>query len=210
MRSIASTRTRGRRGRGGPTTEKIDEESDRFRFRGDGSAGQPCSVGPSTAGCRHFLQRTGPLGVHHEQRVECREHPGSLAECGRRHRRELLNARWTEEALEGEDAGLVERLQVTNVAGNDPPRKPTSTAQRSRAAARLASSAVTRCGRRNAVERHVEDRRDATRGSRSGRCFEPLPFRPSRLVHVDMGIDEPRKTTASPASTIGPPASISS
>ncbi len=48
-------------------------------------------------------------------------------------------------------------------------------------------------GDREAVERHVDQRGDAARGRRAGRGREPFPVGASRLVDVNVAVDEPRR-----------------
>ncbi len=43
------------------------------------------------------------------------------------------------------------------------------------------------------MDRHVQDRRHATRGGRCGRRRETLPVGPAGFVHMDVGIHQARQ-----------------
>ena len=75
--------------------------------------------------------------------------------------------------------------------GTAPPQNPTSTWHCPRAAACLARSAVHRHGRRDRVQRHVDDRGHPAGRGGAGRRGEPLPLGTARLVHVHVGVDQP-------------------
>src|SRR5437762_3107037 len=55
--------------------------------------------------------------------------------------------------------------------------------------AQLGFDGRRRGGRRNAVERHVDDGGHATRGRRPRGGVESFPLPPPRLVHVHVGVD---------------------
>ena len=75
--------------------------------------------------------------------------------------------------------------------GTAPPQKPTSTKAWSGGRPRcLASQRLDRRGRRDAVERHVDDRRDATGRRGAGGAGEALPLGAARLVDVHVGVDQ--------------------
>ena len=74
------------------------------------------------------------------------------------------------------------------------PRRPRTRRRRTAwpaAAARLTSSAGDGGGRRDAVERHVEDRGDAAGGRGAGGRGEALPLGAARLVDVHVGVHQP-------------------
>ena len=73
------------------------------------------------------------------------------------------------------------------------PRSPTSTWQRPAAAPRFASSPSHGRRRRNAVERHVDERRHAAGGGRARRVLEAFPLGAARIVDVDVRVDEARE-----------------
>ena len=130
------------------------------------------------------------LGVHDHQRAE----PGGLGhrrgEVGRRQVRELLDAGVEQEALEPEDARLVQPGEVGAVGRH-------RTAPEADVDPGLAGGDRTLLlergdgrGRRDAVERHVDDRRHAAGGGGAGRAGEPLPLGAPGLVDVHVGVDE--------------------
>ncbi len=130
------------------------------------------------------------LGVHDQQAAEF----GDLA-----HRRcqglviewrEFRHPRVSHEALEPEDAGVVQRGLVGRV-GRD--RAAPEADVHGALPGRGLSLGVERrdidC-RRDRVQRHVYDRRDAA-GCRCGRRRgEAFPVGPARLIDVDVGVDE--------------------
>ena len=97
----------------------------------------------ASAGVRGVLDLVGVLGVHDEQPVE----GGDLAHRGldldRGQRGELVDAGVQQEALEPEDAGLVQRPQVRDVAGHGAAPEPDVHPRLAVGALRLTSSAAT-------------------------------------------------------------------
>ena len=106
--------------------------------------------------------------------------------------RELVDARVQQEALEPEHAGLVQRPQVGEVAGHGAAPEPHVHPRL--AVGRLALDLQRRDvdGRRDAVERHVDDGRDPAGGGGLGRGLEPLPLGAPRVVDVDVRVDDAR------------------
>ena len=104
---------------------------------------------------------------------------------------ELVNARRREKALEAEHAGVAQRIQLAGVAGHDAAPEPDVDRD---AAARGFTLGVERRGRRrrrNRIERHVDDCRDAAHRRGRRRRLESFPFRPPRFVDVDVRVDHP-------------------
>ena len=97
-----------------------------------------------------------------------------------------------QEALEPEHPGVVQRPQL----GRRCParRRPRSRRRRGtwpRAAAPLTCQRGDVDRRRDAVQRHVDDRGDAARRGRPGGRGEPLPLGPAGLVDVHVGVHQP-------------------
>ena len=84
-------------------------------------------------------------------------------------------------------------VSAPRLPGTAPPQKPTSTCTRPAAAARLTASEAGSTGRRQAVQRHVEDRRDPAGRCRRGGGGEALPLGPAGLVDVHVRVDQARQ-----------------
>ncbi len=148
-------------------------------------AGVPRAVRPGV------VDEAGVLGVHQHQRPEPRSLRHGVGELVGREVRELLDTGVEQEALEAEDPGLVQCGQVGQVAGD-------RTAPEAHVDPRLVAG---RCalllerghggGRRDAVERHVDDGGDPARGRGAGRGLEALPLGAARLVDVHVGVHQP-------------------
>ena len=95
-----------------------------------------------------------------------------------------------EKALEAEHAGSRERLELAGVARHDAAPEPDVdlTAPAPRRALRVERRDRRRG--RDAVERHVDERRDAAGRGRARRRVESFPFGPARLVDVHVRVDE--------------------
>ena len=139
---------------------------------------------------RALVEQVAVLGVHDHQCAE----PGGLLHGQRELLRlevpELVDARVEQEALEAEHPGLVQRLEVGDVAGHragpeadvdqdlPPGHQPLDLERRDRG------------GRRDRVQRHVEDGGDPAGRGRPGRGGEPLPLGATRFVDVHVGVDQ--------------------
>ena len=101
-----------------------------------------------------------------------------------------VNARRAEKALEAADAGVRQRLEIGGVARDD--TAPESDVHMALACGGLSLRLERRHGRRrrNAVERHVDERRDPAGGRRARRRLEAFPVSAARLVDVHVRIDE--------------------
>ncbi len=128
--------------------------------------------------------------MHDQQPVERGDLPHRRLELIELERGELLDARRTQEALEPEHAGVMELAQLPEVARDGPAPEPDVDVDLPLGGGPLLGEGGDRRRRRDAVERHVEDRRHAARGSRARRGLEPLPLGPSGLVDVDVRIDQ--------------------
>jgi hypothetical protein len=131
--------------------------------------------------------------VHHERQPERGEDRHRLAQIALADVRKLVDARRHEEALERSDAGLGELAQVSRVAGHDTADEADVDPRAAGRCLPLRLERGRRCRRRDAVERHVEERRDtAGRGGARG-GLEAFPLGASGLVHVDVRVHEPRE-----------------
>ena len=105
-------------------------------------------------------------------------------------RRELLDPGVHEEALEAEDAGVVEPGYLRELPGHDTAEKADvdrASPERSRA---FRAERRARDGGGNAVERHVDERRHPAGRGRAGGTVEAFPGRAAGLVHVHVRVDE--------------------
>ena len=107
--------------------------------------------------------------------------------------REFIDSRGAQKALEAAHAGARERLELRGVAGHDAAPECHVDVTLPAAARRFSSSAATVVVGGHAVERHVDQRRDAAgrRGARRG-C-ESFPVGAARLVDVHVRVDDARQ-----------------
>ena len=133
----------------------------------------------------------GVLGMDDHQRVEGGRLGERLTQLGCRQVGELVDAGVQQEALEPEDPGIVQRPQVGHVARDG--ATPEADVDEGLVAGdrALLLQRRDRDGRRDAVERHVDDRRDTPGGGSAGGAGKALPVGAPRLVHVDVRVDEP-------------------
>ena len=141
---------------------------------------------------RGALDRFGELGVHDQQPVERRDLGRRRPELLELERSELVDARRTQEALEPEHAGVVELAQVPEIVRHRPAPEPDVDVGLPLGGGPLLGERIDGGRRRDAVQRHVEDRRHAAGRGRARRGLEPLPLGASRLVHVHVGVDHAR------------------
>ncbi len=139
---------------------------------------------------RGGLQHGWVLGVDDRQRAD----PGLLGEgalqVGLLDVRELVHAGGGEEALEAEDAGPVQRLQVSGVAGDRAAPEAEVDPGLALGGLPLGVQAVDRGGRRDRVQRHVDDGGDTPGGGGPGGGGEALPLGAAGLVDVHVGVDQ--------------------
>ena len=104
--------------------------------------------------------------------------------------RKLIHTRGAEKALEAQDTRTARDSSSPSISRNDATPEAHVDGQAARRGARFCASMIRRGGRRNAVERHVNQSRDAAghRGERRG--VEPFPVSAAGIVHVNVRIDE--------------------
>jgi hypothetical protein len=135
------------------------------------------------------LQRRRQLGVHQQRQLPPRDDRQREPQVRFADVAELVHARRGEEALESADAGVGQRVELAGVAGHHTaPEFHVHGCGARRVPLPLQGADVGR--RRHAVQRHVHNRGDAARGGRGRRRFESFPLGPSRIVDVDVGVDE--------------------
>ena len=139
---------------------------------------------------RGALDRGRVLRVDDHLRPVGGQHAQVLLELLGRQRRELLHAGVGHEALEPEDAGVVQPAQVADVARDRAAPEADVDVRGVPRGLPLDLQPVDGGGRRDAVERHVEDRRDAARRRGAGGGREALPLGAAGLVDVHVAVDE--------------------
>ena len=139
---------------------------------------------------RRPLDRVGVLGVHDHQPVEGRELAHRGVELVGVERRELVDAGVQQEALEAEDAGVVQRAQVGDVARDGAAPEADVDVRLLLGGLPLHLERGHVDGRRDAVQRHVHDRGHAAGGRGPGGAGEALPFGASGVVDVHVGVDQ--------------------
>ena len=128
--------------------------------------------------------------MHQQRYIASREDRHGSAQLALANQRKLVDARRHEKTLEPADAGVDERVQLAGVAGHHAaPERDVDVALPARGSAlRLERRHGRR--RRHAVERHVDDGRDAAGRRRARRRGEPFPLGAARLVDVHVRVDE--------------------
>ena len=168
---------------------RLDQVRDRDVLRAARPGGEEVGVVPSVRR-RSPLDRGRVLRVDDHLRPVGGQHAQVLLELLGRQRRELLHAGVGHEALEPEDAGVVQPAQVVDVARDRAAPEADVDVRGVLRGLPLDLQPVDGGGRRDAVERHVEDRRDAARRRGAGGRREALPLGAARLVDVHVAVDE--------------------
>lgn len=97
-----------------------------------------------------------------------------------------------QESLESSNTSLDEREQLIGVARDDTAVETNIDPALALARSKLLLEAVKGSSGRNGVERHVNHGGDTTAGSSTGTSPESLPLSSTRLVQVNMSIDQTR------------------
>src|ERR1700704_1207494 len=137
-----------------------------------------------------FFNRSREFGVNEKWRAE-------FCKLGHRNAKILFgnmlkfrHARWHEEALEPEHARAMHGPQFTGIAGDDPaPEADVHPAFLARRGA-LGFERRSCGGCRDAVERHVDQCRDAASGGRACRRLKTFPIGAPRFVDMDMCVHQ--------------------
>src|SRR5215217_3399191 len=103
----------------------------------------------------------------------------------------LINTRRHKETLKTDDTCGKHRRKLRSVSGHDstPKRDVNKTVITSRL--QFSFEARQCCCRRNGIERHIDNSRDAACGSGKCRTAKAFPLRASRRVDMNVRIDEP-------------------
>ena len=130
--------------------------------------------------------------MHDQQSVERRDLRHRSIELAVVERWELIDSARQREALETVNALVLKGSQASEVRRDR--AAPEADVHESLALGRhlLGRQGTDVDRRRDRVERHVDDCRDAPGGSRTGGRGKPLPGGPTRLVDVHVGVDETR------------------
>ena len=145
--------------------------------------------------------RVGPYGtkvlwqlrVHEERHVAAREYRHRAPQLRLADTRKLVHARRHEEALEAADASIDERVELIVVSRHDAAPEPDIDVTLSARCRSLRLERRDARRRRNAVERHVDERRDAARRRRARGGIKAFPLGASRFVDVDVCVDDARR-----------------
>src|SRR5262249_42939163 len=103
----------------------------------------------------------------------------------------VVDARMTEERLEGADARVEQGLHAAGSAGHDASVKSAIDPRLPRGGLLLLLQGIQVRGHGTAVQRHVYERGYAPRGRSPRRGPEAFPFRATRFVDVDMRLNQP-------------------
>jgi hypothetical protein len=134
--------------------------------------------------------RTGHLGVHQEGRADAPELLHGGAEVALAHPPELADPRIDEEALEPEHARLGHGPELARVARHHAaPEADVDPALPARGRA-LLRECLQRRRHGDRVERHVDQRGDASRRGALGGGAEAFPLGAARLVDVHVRVDD--------------------
>jgi len=165
-----------------------DDAVDRGVLGGRGPGGEEAGVPRTVEGS--LVEQIPVLGMDEQERVE----PGGLGEgaleLGGIEVAELLDAGVEQEALEAEDARGVQAGQVGEVARDRAAPEAGVDVDGPPCRGALGLQVRDGRGRRDGVERHVDDRGDSAGGRGASRGGEPLPLGAAGLVDVDVGVDE--------------------
>jgi hypothetical protein len=97
-----------------------------------------------------------------------------------------------QESLESSNSSLDEREQLIGVARNDTTVKTNINPALALACSKFLLEAMKGSGGRNGIERHVNDSGDTAAGSSTGTSPKTLPLCSTRLVQVNMSVDQTR------------------
>ena len=166
-----------------------DQPADRRLLRRPRPGGQEAGVARARR-ARGRRDDVGVLGVRDQQPVEGRQLGERGPEARVVQRRELGDAGVEQEALEADDARLVQRPQLVEVAGDG--AAPERDVGRDLAVRRLPFHVQRVDGRRrrDRVEGHVDDRGDAAGDGGPRRGGEALPLGAPGLVDVHVAVDQ--------------------
>ena len=128
--------------------------------------------------------------MHDHQRVEAGGLGHRRLELGRLQVGELIDPGVQQEALEAEDARVVQRGEVRDVPRDGAAPEPDVDEDLVAGHGLLGPEPGERGRRGDRVERHVDDGGDAAGSGRAGRAGEALPLGASRLVDVHVGVDQ--------------------
>ena len=128
--------------------------------------------------------------MRQQRQPERRQHRHGHAQIPFADVRELVNAGWTQKAFEAEHAGPGQRREIGGVARHDAAPETDIDVTSAMGGATLGVQAGHGRGRRNAVQRHVDERRDAARRRRARRRLEPFPIGAAWVVDMNVGVNQ--------------------
>ena len=128
--------------------------------------------------------------MDHQQRREAGQHLQVLVELAGAQVGELVDPGVEQEALEAEHAGVVQVPQLADVPGDGAAPEADVDVDLALGGLALDLEGGHVDGRRDRVERHVEDGGDPAGGGGPGGRGEALPLGPAGLVDVHVGVDQ--------------------
>ena len=136
------------------------------------------------------VDRPRQLGVREEHGAVPGKHRQGLPQIGLANVLELVDSRGDQERLEAKDAVVQQPRELPGIAGHHAAPEADVDVRLLLGRLQLGLEGLP-CGRGgDAVERHVHQRGDASRGRGAGRGRKSLPAGPPRLVDVDVGVDQ--------------------
>jgi hypothetical protein len=166
----------------------VDHRRDRFVLRLGGPGRQPGRETSAVADAAG--DAVGMLGVDQQEAVEPGDGGHDVGQLVSSQRGELRHARVRQERLEAEHAGVVQRLEVSEVARHRPAPEADVGVALTLGGRALDVQRGDGRRRRDRVERHVHQGGDPAGRGRAGGGREPLPLGPTGLVAVHVRVDQ--------------------
>ena len=176
----------------GVTRETHEHIDGRVLGRG-WTAGQPCRIASGVLAGIGLAQQPRPFGMCQQWQTEPRQHRHGRTQVRLTDVRELVDTRRAEKTLEAEHAGPGQWLEIGGVARHHAAPEANIHMAPSASGAPLRVQPVDGRGRRNAVQRHVHQRRHAAGRRRARGGLETFPIGAAWIVDVDVRVDQARQ-----------------
>ena len=171
---------------------EAEEHRDRFHFRLRRTRVEPRRVFRRIGIWERIPQRLRRFRVHEQRQAAAREDRQREPQMPFGDVRKFVHARRGKKTFEAAHAGIGKRVELAGIAWNDAAPELHVDPRRPRRRPLRCERLDIRC-RRNAVERHVDDRSHAAGCSRCTGGGEAFPTGASWIVDVDVGVDESRE-----------------